>query len=33
MGTGQQAMMASRKVSGSSGGNATGRLYDFTIPD
>ncbi|HMK23301.1 MAG TPA: hypothetical protein VK466_13280 [Terriglobales bacterium] len=32
METGQQAMMSSNK-GGTSGGAATGRLYDFTVPD
>ena len=32
MGTGQQSMMSSNR-GGSSGGSASGRIYDFTIPD
>ena len=33
MGTGAQANMASRTGSASSGGNASGRVYDFSIPE
>ena len=33
MGTGQQATMASGRGSARSGGSATGRIYDFTIPE
>lgn len=33
MGTGQQAMMSNSTVSSSSGGAASGRIYDFTVPD
>jgi hypothetical protein len=33
MGTGQQAMMSSAAVGSSSGGSASGRIYDFTVPD
>lgn len=33
MGTGQQAMMSSATVGSSSGGAASGRIYDFTVPD
>lgn len=33
MRTGQQAMMTNRKVAASSGGNATGRIYDFSVAD
>jgi hypothetical protein len=32
MGTGQQSMMSSNR-GGTSGGSASGRIYDFTIPD
>lgn len=32
MGTGQQTMMSSNR-GGTSGGAATGRIYDFTVPD
>ena len=32
MGTGEQTMMASNR-GGTSGGSATGRIYDFTIPE
>lgn len=33
MGTGQQATMASARGSARSGGSASGRIYDFTIPE
>src|SRR5437868_7654159 len=33
MGTGQQGMMAGGHAGNSSGGSATGRIYDFTVPD
>jgi hypothetical protein len=33
MGTGQQAMMSSSTVASTSGGSASGRIYDFTVPD
>jgi hypothetical protein len=33
MGTGQQSMMSSATVASTSGGSASGRIYDFTIPD
>ena len=33
MGTGQQSMMSSATVGSSSGGAASGRVYDFTVPD
>ena len=33
MGTGQQAMMASARGSAGSGGAASGRIYDFSVPD
>jgi hypothetical protein len=33
MGTGQQAMMGQGRVGASSGGSASGRIYDFTVPD
>ena len=33
MGTGQQATMASARGSARSGGSATGRIYDFMIPE
>jgi len=33
MGTGEQAMMSSGRVASSSGGSASGRVYDFTIPE
>jgi hypothetical protein len=33
MGTGNQADMSAGRVSSSSGGNAGGRVYDFTIPE
>ena len=33
MGTGQQAMMTSATIGSRSGGSASGRIYDFTIPD
>jgi hypothetical protein len=33
MGTGQQATMASGQISAGSGGSATGRVFDFNIPD
>lgn len=32
MGTGQQSMMSSNR-GGTSGGSASGRIYDFTVPD
>jgi len=33
MGTGQQAMMSNSTVASTSGGSASGRIYDFTVPD
>jgi hypothetical protein len=33
MGTGQQSMMASGRGGSHSGGAASGRIYDFTVPD
>lgn len=33
MGTGQQTMMAGGSGSSRSGGSASGRIYDFTVPD
>jgi hypothetical protein len=33
MGTGQQAMMGQGRAGASSGGSASGRIYDFTVPD
>jgi hypothetical protein len=33
MGTGQQVMMAGGHGSNSSGGSATGRIYDFSVPE
>lgn len=33
MGTGQQAMMTQAMGGGRSGGSASGRIYDFTVPD
>jgi hypothetical protein len=33
MGTGQQTMMSNSTISSTSGGSASGRVYDFTIPD
>lgn len=33
LGTGQQATMASGRGSARSGGSASGRIYDFTIPE
>jgi hypothetical protein len=33
MGTGQQSMMSNSTVASTSGGSASGRIYDFTVPD
>ena len=33
MGTGAQSNMSSGRVSSSSGGSASGRIYDFNIPE
>jgi hypothetical protein len=33
MGTGQSSMMSSSTLSTTSGGSASGRIYDFAIPD
>ena len=33
MGTGESPMMSSSSVATTSGGSASGRIYDFTIPD
>jgi hypothetical protein len=33
MGTGQQTMMAEGRGASNSGGSASGRVYDFTVPD
>jgi hypothetical protein len=33
MGTGQSGMMSAGRVSSSSGGTASGRIYDFTVPE
>jgi hypothetical protein len=33
MGTGAQSNMSSGRVSSSSGGSASGRVYDFNIPE
>jgi hypothetical protein len=33
MGTGQQSMMAEGHGASNSGGSASGRIYDFTVPD